>query len=330
MQQFCRIVCLLISTCFAPALLAWDSVGHRVTAAVAYHYLEQDTRDTLLEILREHPRFQQDFVFEIPAFIDRDNETELNSWLLGQAAYWPDIVRGFPANLREQYNRPAWHYTDGAWVRGAALQQGNIYIGLDRFRDIAGTPAFRIRSERDVSNVVTALDLNTRVLADRSLAMTERAIALCWVLHLMADIHQPLHAGSAYSPTLFLNGDQGGNAIPTDERNLHARWDRAVAGAGVGENLRQILAQLNDFVEPASTAADSDWTLWLSESRQLLDSAVYSSELRSAIGQAEDTNRDLAPVTLDPEYVEQMQTLARQRLGQAGIRMANWFNRELN
>ena len=103
---------------FCGPVHAWDSTGHRLSAAVMLAYIDAETRAALLDILSAHPRYRADFLDEIPGFIDRNNEAELAQWLLGQAAYWPDIARGLPDAARRRYNRPTWHYTDGAWVRG--------------------------------------------------------------------------------------------------------------------------------------------------------------------------------------------------------------------
>ncbi|MEQ8955584.1 MAG: S1/P1 nuclease [Gammaproteobacteria bacterium] len=317
---------LVLLSLFAARAMAWDSVGHRVSAAVAYEYLSAETRDSLLEILRAHPRFRQDFEAEIPAFIDRDNEAEFQTWLLGQAAYWPDIARGLPEGERESYNRPVWHYTDGAWVRGAATRQGNIYVGIPPFPAIAGTPATEISNEQDASNVVTALDWNSHVLASTDFSMAQRAVALCWVLHLVGDIHQPLHTGSAYSPDLFSGGDQGGNRIATDAGNFHARWDGAVSNNGIVENTRQILTRLSSTQAPV----ESDWTQWLGESREILQNFAYSDEIRAAIAQADATGRALQPITLDAGYVNQMRQLGQQRIGLAGLRLASWLESALD
>jgi hypothetical protein len=46
---------------------------------------------------------------------------------------------------------------------------------------------------------------------DPATEAVKRAIALCWVLHLVGDIHQPLHAAALFSKD-SLKGDRGGNA----------------------------------------------------------------------------------------------------------------------
>lgn len=59
------------------------------------------------------------------------------------------------------------------------------------------------------------------VLNDRAKPLAERAGALKFVVHLVGDVHQPLHTGRAE--------DQGGNRIKVTfrgkETNLHSLWD---------------------------------------------------------------------------------------------------------
>ena len=119
-----------------PCAFAWDSVGHRVSAAIASNYLSDNSKTELLKILRQHPRYQQDFADQMPASIARGSEEARFVWLLGQAAFWPDITRGLPDTERERYNRANWHYIDGAWLRGQAQVQGNTYIRVAPFEDM--------------------------------------------------------------------------------------------------------------------------------------------------------------------------------------------------
>ena len=144
-QQLTRSLCirlfstlLLIPISWGASAFAWDSVGHRLSAAVALEFMEPDTAAKLITILRAHPRYQRDFIDQIPGDIDRDNEKQMTQWLLGQAASWPDIARGLPDGERARYNRSSWHYTDGAWIRDSAPFQGNIYLGIEAFADVDG------------------------------------------------------------------------------------------------------------------------------------------------------------------------------------------------
>lgn len=318
---------LLVLTC--TSAVAWDSVGHRISAAVALEFVSPELRTELIEILSAHPRYQEDFLDSIPRFIDRNDEAELSRWLLGQAAYWPDIARGLPEPDRERYNRPSWHYTDGAWVRGSAAFQGNVYIDLEPFADIPGVPSADIREEHQAINVSTAIDYNTRVLTSMDASPAERAVALCWVLHLMGDIHQPLHAGALFSPDLFARGDRGGNAVTIEDSNLHSRWDRALTDGGLEAELPGIMQLMTGFSRPQIEGVESDWDQWLNESRMTLLNLVYSPTMKAAIRSAEASGRDLGSLTLDEVYVSSMQQVARQRLGLAGLRLAIYFTNEL-
>jgi len=329
MKKFCAILIFLCCALLQGPVLAWDAVGHRLSAAIALNFISADKQQLLLEILQQHPRYQIDFVDAMPAFVAEGTADEQLEWLLGQAAFWPDMARNFPRAEATRYNRPSWHYLDGAWVRGKASLQGNVYIGIQPFADIRGEPASSIRTDAQVTNVMTALDYNTRVLADSGRSGADRAVALCWVLHLIGDIQQPLHAGSMFSATLFKEGDRGGNEVQTDEGNLHARWDRALSNLGVQENLKRILSeQSNDSVRQIK-GMQSDWSEWLAESRHLLTTAVYSDDLKSAITTAERNGQSLSSQRLNAYYVSTMRHIADQQLANAGFQIAVWVENEL-
>lgn len=74
--------------------------------------------------------------------------------------------------------------------------------------------------------VVGAIERQTRVLASSAID-EERLKALKYIIHFVADVHQPLHAGYA--------DDKGGNKFQLQAfgrgTNLHALWD-----AGLVEN----------------------------------------------------------------------------------------------
>jgi hypothetical protein len=263
----------------------------------------------------------------MPSFIRRGSEEQRQIWLLGQAAYWPDLARGLPAAEREKYNRANWHYTDGAWNRGEAQIQGNQYINTEVRPDIAGEPASAVRDMDDAHNVSTALDYNTALLATPDASPADRAVALCWVLHLMGDIHQPLHTGSLFSARLFRNGDRGGNQVSTDRGNLHSTWDSALREDGIQASIVAILGNRDILLAAANT--DSHWDLWMSESREILLSQVYSEEMLNTINYSDRDGSTLEEFDLSTSYVEQMQEIARVRLGLAGIRLTQWFDRQL-
>lgn len=66
-----------------------------------------------------------------------------------------------------------------------------------------------------------ALEAQARILGDRTRSDAERLQALKFVVHLVGDAHQPLHAGNFH--------DRGGNRYQVNFRgkggNLHSLWD---------------------------------------------------------------------------------------------------------
>ena len=163
-----------------------------------------------------------------------------------------------------------------------------------------------VDSEEKVSNVVTGIDYNAAMLSNASAPTPARAITLCWVLHLIGDIHQPLHTGSLYTASLFETGDRGGNAIRIDDSNLHSRWDRALTESGVSQELPILISRVTGFSTPKIQGIESDCTAWMNESRSILQTSVYDGDLREAILDAESSNTDLPSQKLDDAYVALM------------------------
>jgi hypothetical protein len=142
--------------------------------------------------------------------------------LFARAAYWPDIVRdeAFPER-RARYHRGPWHYVDRFWERP----------------DPAHPPRERTDLPRGPENHVERLGVLTSILRQSAAwtdpgeagAAIDRGVALAWVLHLVGDVHQPLHNASRVTPT-EPQGDRGGNLFALGgEDNLHRFWDYVLA-----------------------------------------------------------------------------------------------------
>lgn len=306
---------------------AWDASGHRLTAYIAWEFMTPRQRQNTMDILRNHPRFEQDFIGQMPDFIRQADEQEQQRWLLGQAAYWPDIARGLSRADQQRFNRPHWHWTDGAWVRGEATMHGDVHINTDPRPSVFGPQARAVQNESQVDNVVTALEYSLMRLEAPDTDDAARALALCWVLHLLGDLHQPLHTGGALSSTLFPDGDRGGNTIRIrGSSNLHAVWDQALRNLPFQRTLDELIEQARDIQRNNLYPLTLDTDLWLQESRQWLHEAVYTDPIRSAISAADASGDPLPPLTLDEDYVNRMQYVSRQRIALSGLRLARLLN----
>ncbi|MDP1931248.1 MAG: S1/P1 nuclease [Gammaproteobacteria bacterium] len=305
---------------------AWDATSHRLSIYVAWETLSLDNRNALHQLLQRHPRFQEDFLDQMPAAIMLATEEEQVRWLLGQAAIWPDMARGFQGEDAIRYNRPDWHWIDGAWVRGGGIQ-GNIYVGTDSHPTIAGSAALPNMDERDATNIVLALDYNLQRLTHPLSSAAQRAVALCWLLHLVGDIHQPLHSGALLSSKLFASGDRGGNGIATRGGSLHAIWDEALRSQPFEDTLQRMIATVR---QTDLNIVSLDSSVWLQESRQMMHEFVYPDEIKAAVLRSERRNIPMPEFALDDDYIGRMSALSEDRVTLAGIRLSLLLQRAMS
>jgi hypothetical protein len=207
---------------------------------------------------------------------------ELQGVSLAEAGLWADQVRDYE---RWNYSKP-WHYI-------------NVPDGMD--------PEYAERSVK--GDVVSAIEMQLEELDYGSNLMRARRQALRFLIHLLADVHQPLHVGR--------REDLGGNKISVRSgqvrgtSNLHKYWDADVL-AGVAQDPQAYAAGLLARAEPELAG-------W--EPLELNDWARESAEFRPLIyqfGSAAGQN----PVQLDAAYQQQALAIVEQRLVLAGLRLA--------
>jgi hypothetical protein len=291
------VVIVLVPT----SLLAWNEKGHLAIARLAWLKLSPAERAACAEILKGHPHYQEYLTADKPEAISTEE------WAFMRAAYWPDWVR---SNHSEEFNRPTWHYVTAAYVPP--------YSKL-RASDLPGQEP----------NVVTQIPASQEKL--RCGTPAERAIYLCWLLHLVGDIHQPLHCASQLCEQ-FPNGDQGGNlaivqigdAMPV---RLHFAWDSMLGEELELEAIHQLVSQLRKYecehadtiareLETGTTSAD-----WAREGFANAEVFAYlKGDLRPC--HVDDQARaDLIP-KLSDTYVENAKGVAMHGAVKAASRLA--------
>ena len=153
--------------------------------------------------------------------------------------------------------------------------------------------------------IVAVLDEQLRILTSQA-PSSERLLALKWVVHLVADLHQPLHAGMAE--------DRGGNRYQLQFlsrwSNLHSLWDSGLIHH-MGEDAPTLAARL---------------------ARQFWPSAPGSLSVRAA---AEESCRIARKPWFYPagavgqDYIDAYSPIVEQRLWLASVRLAALLNRAL-
>jgi len=152
--------------------------------------------------------------------------------------------------------------------------------------------------------IVEAIHWYRRVMVDEKAPLNVRRIALRFVVHLVGDIHQPLHAGR--------RKDRGGTRIKVNYRgeevSLHWLWDNNIIEANEKGSSAEIARRLNESVTSDNRKAWKSGTVaqWAIESLMLGRSHAYKVPESGVITEA---------------YVSRALPVIRRRLAQGGIRL---------
>ncbi len=297
---------------------AWNSVGHRAIAEVAWRQLSKTERREVSQLLKQHPHYDEMLASSVPRGADT------NEWVFLMAAVWPDLVR--------------------ASKQGQPKRSESI-TKYDRYPHAIGYPFVRPVDRDFVSiknfyiaepNAEQVLSNSIATAKDRKAGAHDRAVSLCWTLHLFGDLHQPLHAATWVSRDRTEWDGLGGNYIVLDPRekparqvNLHSFWDQL----GEGDPTYKSIAALADKL-----TSDSDLKLsvrkdyqehqtiasWVQESFQLAVHFAYAED-RVRFAHIDDLKSgkvaEGAIPVLKIEYIEGAHVIAHRRLLLASERL---------
>jgi hypothetical protein len=306
----------------APALFAWADKGHKMVASIALRQLDPAEREKIFAILKNHPRWQQEFADRMPEDVRTGDTAMQLEWSFQQAAIWPDIAREYQDDVRDKFHRSTWHYIN----HGIYLNDQD----REKFEKQFPTGSFEVPDKvEDVTNVIQALKFTRRAMKpSEKTPDAERAVYLAWIMHLLGDLHQPMHSTSMYSSKLFPTGDKGGNDVALVQRgNLHSLWD-SFPGPGkatLKEARDEALTLMidDDFKKQGEAArAQLDEETWLKESQQLAQTYVYSDEVLAPLRNYENaTELKKNPLGLSKDYMQTGGKIAKQRVVEAGYRL---------
>ena len=277
---------------------AWSRETHMTTGAIAFDDLERNSPALLaaLEpIIAAHPdRARLDA--SLKGLTGRTRARAMFEWL----ARWPDDVRG------TAYDHPKWHYE---------LRVISSWSAIWPFRNGTASQGF---------------DKNFRILADNKAKSADRAVALGWLLHIVGDIQQPLHAAHWASWTYpmsdragtlgFVRRVRGGAPI-----ELHEFWDQILDRAGPPDATARAWAQPLQRTWPRIRLPElgyagtphAQFAYWLDESLALAWMAGYRDAFLRATRDAV-----AAPIT-SPRYNMISNRIAQRRVVTGGYRIAD-------
>jgi len=167
-------------------------------------------------------------------------------------------------------------------------------------------------------NAITAIHDNSKTLSDPHSSLYNRGFSLRILIHVVGDLHQPMHAVTEYSAR-FPQGDLGGNRLRLGKNsvaeNLHRYWDN---GAGIllikkryKIKLLQQKAKRIEVKWPCEDSVSMEPEQWAQESHQLAVSTAYQLTYGQKPSQA---------------YQKEARLIVEQRLALAGCRLATLLN----
>jgi hypothetical protein len=322
--------------------LAWHNDGHMAIARIAWKQMDDAQRIYFSNLLKKHPHY------EIFIKVGKPADVPEIEWAFCKAATWADWVRGprDPGMSQEQsreiaqkFNKPVWHYIDLPFIHPDDTGKFNV----EEIRKQMLEPELDEKGEP--RHVLAALAYNTKILKDTRAGEADRSVAMTWIMHLVGDLHQPLHAtGLVSAANNFVppQCDRGGNqeAIRVKESDtravvLHFYWDALLFAnqpgfAGVETMVADLLNDANLKKDKLTELTATNFLDWAEESLAICKSTVFKDgdkflkfkalPLHSRI----DFNDTTIPV-LSEAYQKAAATTARRRMVLAGFRLADQF-----
>lgn len=327
MKRLVTLIALLALILLTPApTQAWNYAGHRIIASIAWDQLTPETQAAMIKLLKQHPRYEQDFQSRMPDVIKQGNPAVQDRWLFMRAATWPDLVRSFKEADREKYHHGTWHYINQPIYLDAASEQT-----LRSKLTVNTVKSIRPGDDPLQFNILQALEYNVARVKDPTVSPADKAIAVCWIMHLTGDSHQPLHSSALFSKGSFPEGDRGGNSIRIGKSNLHSQWDgllgnsfkdSEIVSQAVGLARDPALKQLGE-----QASQNLNYAAWIDESHALAKSAGYTQLIFDTVKLNDFPQNEFIKLTALPaEYYRTAGAIAVKRAAQSGWRLAAVIN----
>jgi len=278
------------------ASFAWGDEGHQVVASLAYKRLTPKARKAVDALLAKDAD-----KLTAPDFTSR--------------ATWADKYRDADRNTTQVHYRATrkWHFVD------IELDGGTLDDACDGRKPLPDGVA----ASQGPANacVVDKLVQFRKELTSPDTSVAEKTLALKFVLHLVGDLHQPLHAAN--------HQDSGGNGVAVEiapsnrHSNLHAYWDTDLVKK-LGTTVPVAAASVAKLITPANAASWSAGGIddWAAESNADAKKVAYNFSGEKTFVDDHDGEGEV----LDATYEARALPVARRALAKASVRLANLLN----
>ena len=321
----CVTLAILISAMLPVNAFAWGDHGHRIVARIAAGYLNDKAAAALTEILSADAYLKQ----KCPG----ESALEMQ---LACIASWPD-----PPLKDERPYTANWHFVDIPVTM----------VGNTPFR----TYSYDASRDCAMSNrgdcAIAALERLQYVVANPKEAPVSRAEALKFVVHIVGDLHQPLHnVSDTKNPADPRDiGDLGGNtkivqwlSMENSPRwtnyhwNLHSVWDEGIIDKtmellNTDENgyVKKLMGELPPKANVGLTFYQGGNALaWADEGYKIAVLHAYKSlpPFDEKYKYTKDGKEGYGGYILDIKYYEANREIVDLQLKRGGLRLAKLLN----
>ena len=286
-----------------------------VVAYIAYKKLTPAVQARADDLLRRNPYYRE---WERRIAVAA-SDAEKRLWIFMRAATWPDQIKardsGYTDDGTDSGMRPDGERSAQNTGYGDRLRHRYWHFVVKPFsRDGSPLPPIPTPNAQDRIHLFRAVIASTTESDDL------KSYDLTWLLHLVGDVHQPLHVATRVSATQP-DGDRNGSLVKLCsspcKHDLRAFWNTILGP----ETTVTRAADLAKTLPPAgiADAAELDEAIWVQESFELAKSQAYKPPIGAGAG----------PFTLTPAYRANANSVARKQIALAGARLANVLNAEL-
>lgn len=284
----------------------WAGPGHMQVAAIAFDQLDPAVKKKVATLLKKNPNYK-DWVKGVP-------KKDVPEIAFVTAATWPDFIKGHGQGYADDGDHPqnVPASSQNAGYTDKLMHKYWHYI------DIPFSPDGTATHPPDFVNAQTQIALFRAALKANKTKAEIKSYDLVWLLHLVGDMHQPLHCTSRYDKDQP-DGDSGGNSVKICEgsqcnEKLHMLWDDF---PGSSSSAADAITAAK-AIKPADPAlvAIQDEAAWVRESSDDAKADVYTAPIGVGGG----------PFPVTPEYLQRGKALANERIALAGARLAQLLN----
>ena len=160
--------------------------------------------------------------------------------------------------------------------------------------------------------IVAKIEDLRKTVRDPAAPPDQRREALMYLVHFVADMHEPLHCSN--------DNDRGGNTVRVvffeRQTNLHSLWDSGLISRLPPED--QLFAELSkESARNAKKWRKGTVTKWAEQSHQSAQKVVYGALPKAPQG---------TPLPLGADYEKKADPLVEEQLAKAGARLAAVLN----